>query len=844
MAKHNPFRMFRKNQKAWLAGLTLFTMFSFIALGSLVQCLQQSRPQQAGQNIYATTKTVGNLDYFGYLQEQQGVQALTQFLYTAVQHLASDEVKVIMPFYGTLLVMDEDPATGQKHPVALSHLMALMQQLNYAGSDSRAVVDRWLVTQLGYKKGMAADRDDVRGYLALLFDNKLTAEDLNLCLRMVGLNQLQLTQLLQDQIVYDRMLRSADGGMDGMNVTPADQLNAGRWLYGKSKVAVASFPVSNYTDQVADPGDDVLRPFYEKYRNLPYNPASKTPGFRFPARAAFEVVRAELTEERLNAVTDEEIAAYYEEHKEDYAKPTAQPSAGADAGPQTSLMSDADLLSLPSDDDIAPAQDAAPAAEAPAEEAAPAPAEEAPTAEQAAPADDNAASAEEQSPFRPVSYLMDDEPAAEEAVPAAEEAPAPAEEPAPAAEEAPAPAEEAAPAAEEASAPAEEAAPAEETPAPAEEAAPAAEEAPAPAEEAAPAEETPAPAEEAAPAEEPAAEEDPNYFTLDQVKDDIRRKIAGDRLKAEVDTLYEKMDVYARALARKRAKVAGSSSEELEEVDLRKAAEDAGFEYYQTTGTTGDGTEDVIMIDSAQAYKARVLPDETIAEVFQSTPLEYSPNQTQLTPGTNAIYLFWATESKAETVPEFEEARAEVLNSWKKEQAAALAEKDAAALAEKVKSEGKSLEELAAAEDKNFDFVKTEQFTGFSFPRGFRDPQLSLGEIREEGVPYGEADRENKVLIAPGQKFYEVVYSLEPNGVGTLLNQPEDRAFTVQLIERDSDESILEQCKDIADDQVGQQAVMTWQQMNNAKFQEAWLDQLKKEAGFEWKIYPGEIRGN
>ena len=185
-----------------------------------------------------------------------------------------------------------------------------------------------------------------------------------------------------------------------------------------------------------------------------------------------------------------------------------------------------------------------------------------------------------------------------------------------------------------------------------------------------------------------------------------------------------------------------------------------------------------------------------------------------------------------------------MLNSWKKEQAAALAEKDAAALAEKVKSEGKSLEELAAAEDKNFDFVKTEQFTGFSFPRGFRDPQLSLGEIREEGVPYGEADRENKVLIAPGQKFYEVVYSLEPNGVGTLLNQPEDRAFTVQLIERDSDESILEQCKDIADDQVGQQAVMTWQQMNNAKFQEAWLDQLKKEAGFEWKIYPGEIRGN
>jgi len=109
----------------------------------------------------------------------------------------------------------------------------------------------------------------------------------------------------------------------------------------------------------------------------------------------------------------------------------------------------------------APAEEAAPAAEAPAEEAAEAPAEEAAPAAEAAEAPAAEAPAEEAA-----------EAPAEEAAPAAEEAAeAPAEE---AAEEA-APAAEA-PAEEAAEAPAEEA-PAEE--APAEEAAPAAEEAPA-----------------------------------------------------------------------------------------------------------------------------------------------------------------------------------------------------------------------------------------------------------------------------------------------------------------------------------------------------------------------------
>ena len=148
----------------------------------------------------------------------------------------------------------------------------------------------------------------------------------------------------------------------------------------------------------------------------------------------------------------------------------------------------------------APAEEAAPPAEAPA----PAQEEAAPPAEQQAPAEEAAPPAEQAAP--PAEAPA---PAEEAAPPAEEQAAPPAEAPAPAQEEAAPPAEQ--------QAPAEEAAPPAEEQAPAEQAAPPAEQAPAPAEQQAPAEqaappaeEPPAPAEQAPPpAEQPPAEQAP-----------------------------------------------------------------------------------------------------------------------------------------------------------------------------------------------------------------------------------------------------------------------------------------------------------------------------------------------
>ena len=92
MAKHNPFSIFRRNQKAWMAGLTLFTMFSFIALGSMLQCVG-ARNEGTGPRYtdeVAKTSQFGKLDYNDFLNERQEMFRLGAFLDAIAERLEAE----------------------------------------------------------------------------------------------------------------------------------------------------------------------------------------------------------------------------------------------------------------------------------------------------------------------------------------------------------------------------------------------------------------------------------------------------------------------------------------------------------------------------------------------------------------------------------------------------------------------------------------------------------------------------------------------------------------------------------------------------------------------------------
>ena len=857
MAKNNPFSMFRRNQKAWMAGLTLFTMFSFIALGSMLQCVGQhdqgGGPRFVGQ--VAKTNSFGSLDYNGFLSLRQDMLRFESFL----NYLAS--------------------AAQELNAMPAEELSSLRIQINFAANDAEALVNRWLVCEFAAKEKLGADDKAVVDYLSMLtryvrYDQtgggevaRFGSDVLLAAERNAGLNDSTLSDLIKSQIAYERMLRKYDGrrftpfyaqmglaqvgyGHGVVQASPAQKLEAFSALNRMAKAKVAVFKAENFVDKATAPTDEEAKAFYERYRDIVARANSKTPGFTQPQLLALEIVRADITDEILDAISEEDVKAYYEAHKEDFRRPkSSQPAAEeekeAPAQETVSLGDDSAALNaipenaLGSLGEEAPAE--TPAAEAPAE--APAAEEPAPEAPAEAPAEEPAAETPaegaanyQKADLKFVAYGQEaaqEEPQAPAEEPAAEQ---PTEEPA-----AEAPAEE--PAAEQ---PAEEPAaeaPAEEPAAeqPAEE--PAAE---APAEE--PAAEQPAeePAAEA-PAEEPAAVEDPDFFSLDVVEGMIRRRIAAERIEAKMAELNKSLQAQYRAQTVENAANVAN-------VDMRAFAEENKFQYHMTSSADASGAAAPILVAQEMAAAADLLPADELDKIYSSAPLPYAPqrvgsydasNVVQTWNIPNSFYVYRVLESKQQTRLDYEdqetgavneETKAKVVEAWKLQQAAKFAKEAAEAFAEKAKADGADFDALAA--EAGAEVVETEKFSWFRSAFGQYGEYAQPAEVREVGVEVGKAARDNKGVVGADWDFYETVFGLEQGQIGVCMNGSEDRAFAVCVTEIDPEDKIREEFKSIGADQATAYVQMWFNRRAGDLYHEAFIKQLHERAGFEWLWIP------
>ena len=403
MAKHNPFSVFRRNQKAWMAGLTLFTMFSFIALGSMVQCVGTGGQQNGAQyGAVAKTAKYGTLDELSFQTARDNATRLARFARTALFSLdveAWNQTAQMAQFIPeSYLVQFYISSLAEKDQETAARAYALDRfatELEFALNNSQAMVDRWLVLQFAYENGMAADDAAATQELKRLVGGALNDEAWQAALNSGGLSERALLDLLKEQVAYSRAVSKY--ALPNSIAATRDMAEAFEATNRSMKANVAAFNAADYVDQVAEPSEAELKKFYEQYRNVTANASSATPGFSQPTKIALEVVRAEITDEVLASITDEEIQKYYDEHREEFKKPVAPPAA-----PE---LPTAETLQLPGVDGSAAVipdsiLDAAPAAEeAPATEEA-APAEEAPATEEAAPA-------EEASEYYPLDEVKD-----------------------------------------------------------------------------------------------------------------------------------------------------------------------------------------------------------------------------------------------------------------------------------------------------------------------------------------------------------------------------------------------------------------------------------------------------
>ena len=348
-----------------MAGLTLFTMFSFIALGSMVQCVGTGGQQNGATGEIAKTTKYGTYDYDAHRQAYDSATRLARFAQTAFFSLDSEAwaetAQMAQYLPESYLAQFYIAALSRKDAVKAAQaqrLNAMATELDYALSDAQALVNRWLILQFAYEKGLAASDADATQYLQTLLGGSLSAEEWQMCYRAGGLNDQLLIDLLKEQIAYERAVARYDN--PSALVVSADLAEAFEATNRAMKANVVAFDAADYVDQIADPSEEELTKFYEQYRNIVANASSATPGFTQPTKLALEVVRADVTPEVLAAISDEEVQKYYDEHLEDFKKPTVAPAAPAEeSGLSLDGIADIELT-----EEAAPAVEEAPAAEA------------------------------------------------------------------------------------------------------------------------------------------------------------------------------------------------------------------------------------------------------------------------------------------------------------------------------------------------------------------------------------------------------------------------------------------------------------------------------------------------
>lgn len=648
------------------------------------------------------------------------------------------------------------------------------------------VVQTQLIADLARKQGMAVSDQAIKDFFDKVGRNRVTFDQMNAMLEQISNRRPMAAQIVFDA-ARDELLRQ--NFLASYNYTVRTTLPEQWWsdwlqLNDRIVVEAAGLKTSDFLDQVKEPTDEQVRELYEQYKNnvVRIDPSTElpvsTPGFMVPQKIRFQYLEANydaVLQEMMAKVTDQEIATFYEENKDLFIR--ADSGSAVPAPESDAPLDDAerDLFGIPKDlnpeaEKEAPESTEEKPAETPEtpteppmeEEEAVEETPETPVEQPESPNDEQSRRYLTESPFRLASYQEAESTEAE----STEEEPS-----------------------EEASG--------EED---ASEAQPATDDAPAvsPTTENEPAEasETAEPASEEQLAEtaetEAPAVDKPNlkvteYEPLEEVKEQIRRAIANQKVAAEMRTrmreLYAQLDeAYlpffdSRMAARHDKKPEPTPPAELS--NLQPLAESNGLQFHDTG--------EVSIWDFREtdlAMSVEVLGDdqdgEPLINLIVTRLKTYEPVLTRERL-TGNFYLGVLTSNEPGYVPSLEEARDEVVQAWKRQEASKLALEEAERLAKEIQSKDLTFGDKFA-NDPNVEIVVTDPFTwlttGVASPTSMEVP-IRLGDPQP--------------VVAAGFDFMKTVFDLKEGEVGAVLNNDHSIAYVVRVQEHLENRETLQQ---------------------------------------------------
>jgi chemotaxis protein histidine kinase CheA len=811
------FKFFRRYQKILIVVGGVILMLAFTVAEPLSNWVQSRNEELGRQNPNATAVTWKG----GRLTEGE----LSRLMYN--RQMANAFVQYVDGIGAQSAELAGIPDFGARvQPVGLIGENWTEEMLE------EEVLRQHILAERARKLGIVVSDQTVSDYIEELGRGELDGDQLRGILQMIAGSNRPLTadeiyNIIRNLLLADAALQAYGAGPTTQDMLAAE-LPVNRWEEWKRTndriviEAAAIDPATSLLD-VAEPTDAELRKYFDEHKEqfgfpvtvLGVELPSSEPGFHIPRKITLKYLRAnfdEYVERYSKEITDEEIAAYYEERK-------------------NPMFIAAELESTEVDVEETPASET--------------PAEETPAGETPA----------EESSETPAESTESTEPAAETAEPMSEE-------PATEGEAAEQPAEGAGEPADE---PASDAAPAEGEPAPEG----AAEENPAPenaaiksdspfrlaayqqSEEDAPAEtpaaddtsETPTsetPATETEPAESEASaatetdvavteetEDEIKFQPLEEVKDDIRRRLAEDKFFDNIDAVMQGAvarlnPFYSTYLSQKLDAEAAKKpvpAPPAELVDFAPIAKELNLELEET------GELDIVQLRDSNIGKT--VGDQK----YRGTPLwrmmfggdidTFEPVITLDIGRFGDRYLVMKTSDEPARIPTFEEAREQVLAAWKREQAAKLALEKAKSTAKTIQESGLDLTAYYV-DQPEMTVTKTAPFTQFT--EGDIAPTSRVPSYRLS-QPQG--------LKAIGPQFMEDVFKLKQGEVTALPNYDNSTIYVVRLAdEYESNEQLRTDFLEQANFWPGRFAFLG----NNAQnARQMALNALFEDSDIEWK---------
>lgn len=765
----SPFRFFRKHQKAFLVIAAVIAMFVFVVGDALTGFFVGSMGGQRGRSV---NTTVASWD--GGSLTLGEVDNLTQRRIFISQFL--------MNLYMT--AASELQAQGETPPNPTVPNFILPQDSTPQQVQENVITTRIMAEQ-AREAGMNVSDQVILNYLHDWGLGRVSSGEIAEILRQMSQGtrlrnaEEQLFSGLRELLLSTLYFQSYTSSVQ--SVLPEERWQD--WLKINERISLeaAVLPAESFLSEVPDPSDAQIAAFYEQHKDdiagMPHmvmgtQLPSPTPGFRQPRKVKLKYLVGDVeawTQKYLDTITEEAIVDYYERNKRTHFVEDESQIQGAmqdEMGGQEPFMSDTET-ELFGDQPATEPDAAATENAAETEDAA-----ETDSTDPSPNPEETPSESDAEPPADPAESPDENETGRTSAASpfrlAALQLEEPTETPADETTESEEPAESAPPADENTSALGEETAAEDQQQA-------ASPEVDQPESEAE-LQQTPDDASEEAPPGDAAeqasedTEEEVSYVPLEEVRDLIRRRLATDKAVVELQEVVEQ--AYSELVSSYNPYGFSVSEAEAQGEQPPPPPEELTNleQIAEETGLEANETVLLSQLELVDTYVGKAMEAQSqMQPVFHEVFDEralYEPFLAQDVDGH--WYIVLKVEDVPSRVPPLEEIRDEVVQAWKEQQAAELALERAEQLAQQAEEAGKTLDEFFS--DKQFEAVTTDMFSWWTFGM----------EIRR-GPRLGEAPP----LDAVGPEFMEQVFDLESGEVIALHNYDHSKAYVVRLHNRE-----------------------------------------------------------